>query len=596
MPVTIRSLADSMAMLHEDQLPIKFDIDFLMMLDTDECANDEKCRIVDQYRSAWWLARKPRDLNMPEILDGASIGQCLDVHKRHFASSDNGYGVQTAVPIVMKVRPAEVLNADVTSSHSTAENASALMNPCRQCVQYRQIISNALNDMLDTYQFSNLMKTSSETQWNMDMRRASAFNLLHETVLIKEMADPSAPSISDYPNPIRAVALNAKRELDRLSSLPPTSYKWTWGEQLTETDVLALRRPLALRPQVGHSGYNISLNPGAIGGRESSFNSLPISHDVQDVVTYQSSAQMQDALSGPSYFKHNHLVYDPLGKIEKAVPMDDINQSDVPAPRPGDKSLITEMEPDIADSWSSGKDDNTPAGNEICCQDVADTWTTDTDEKLSTSVMNENNDIADSWSTDSNDDPPANVPPILRTEHSLDIADRWESNSVENIPIINTLDMLTARRPLPSSNPPASSCVEEWTSEEEEGNTVGIAKSWSTATHDDTDSIADVPWSSASQGNKDSIAESWSSASHTDDSGMSSLPIINSQMAVSPSKITIDPSPTSVLISHDLPRSPTLDAPGTRRALRFAPEHFDTVLKGRSFKYESQKFSDDDDK
>lgn len=112
MPITIHSLADSMAMLREDQLPIAFDPDILMMLDTDVCENDLKCRIVNQYGCAWWLSRKPRDLILSEILDGASVGNCLDIHQRQISSSDDGSNIQSTYPLILNTMPVDNHNAD----------------------------------------------------------------------------------------------------------------------------------------------------------------------------------------------------------------------------------------------------------------------------------------------------------------------------------------------------------------------------------------------------------------------------------------------------------------------------------------------------
>ena len=63
---------------------------------------------------------------------------------------------------------------------------------CQQCSQLSHILSNLLNDLLDAHRFSNVMKTSSEAQWNMDMHQASTFHMLHEAAMIKEMASPSS--------------------------------------------------------------------------------------------------------------------------------------------------------------------------------------------------------------------------------------------------------------------------------------------------------------------------------------------------------------------------------------------------------------------
>src|SRR6202041_948733 len=58
-------------------------------------------------------------------------------------------------------------------------------------------------------------------------------------------------------------------ELDRLKSLPPGSYKWTWGVDITENDVLgANEKKTKRRGKQQHSGYALSLPDGAKGRKE----------------------------------------------------------------------------------------------------------------------------------------------------------------------------------------------------------------------------------------------------------------------------------------------------------------------------------------
>ena len=63
MPIIICSLADSMAMLHEDQLPIAFEANFLTMLDIDVGDEENKSWPVKYYDCAWWNGRKPQNLD-----------------------------------------------------------------------------------------------------------------------------------------------------------------------------------------------------------------------------------------------------------------------------------------------------------------------------------------------------------------------------------------------------------------------------------------------------------------------------------------------------------------------------------------------------
>jgi hypothetical protein len=83
------------------------------------------------------------------------------------------------------------------------------------------------------------MSTASENQWNIDMRWASTFNLLYEAAVVKEGGPLPCPQ-GNKGDRERAVAERAREELQQLQELPPSLHKWTWGERLTEADVLGL--------------------------------------------------------------------------------------------------------------------------------------------------------------------------------------------------------------------------------------------------------------------------------------------------------------------------------------------------------------------
>ncbi|KAF8806061.1 hypothetical protein BYT27DRAFT_7257484 [Phlegmacium glaucopus] len=254
-PIILRSLADSMAMLHQDDFPIVFDPDFLLTLDIGTHASDNKSRVVSNYECCWWKGRKPRDLALVKILDASCLSRCMEFHKIQLASANHGQIVDLPPVISPPTMPPLPSNAGLTN---IGADAASITNPntAEQLQKYRDLLSNLLQNFLDTHKFATAMSTASETQWNLDMRRASAFHQLHEAALIKETAglQPAPPS------------------------LPPTSYWWTWGEVLTEAEVRSLRRP-GLRPaQECHSGYDASLREGRLTGEPSPMPSTPTSH------------------------------------------------------------------------------------------------------------------------------------------------------------------------------------------------------------------------------------------------------------------------------------------------------------------------------
>lgn len=245
------------------------DDDFLMTLDADLSVQDFRCQIVDEYGCAWWEKRKPRNMATAEIFNKSSMEKCLESHHTQLFGDE---GLPPKVPNKQR--------AAASDKRPSATNNSN----CDKCVQYGQILADTLQDLLDAHNTANAMSTSFEIQWNLDMRRASTFNLLHEAAVVKEMAGPSSASSMVLPANVKvSVAESAKHELNQLMALP-TSYKWTWGERLTKDKVLALyssgTRPIGLF----YSGYDLSLKDGIQPGYDLSSPSMPKTIDfaIQD--------------------------------------------------------------------------------------------------------------------------------------------------------------------------------------------------------------------------------------------------------------------------------------------------------------------------
>ena len=72
--------------------------------------------------------------------------------------------------------------------------------------------------------------------------------------------------------------------------------------------------------QVSHSGYQLSLRPGQPAGQDSPYLSMPksLKDSDPDNLPACSSTHPDYSFPGLSYFEsHDHLVYDPLGKLHK---------------------------------------------------------------------------------------------------------------------------------------------------------------------------------------------------------------------------------------------------------------------------------------
>jgi len=305
-PIIVRSLADSLALADASVLPLSFEPDLLATLDIG-VDDDSKCRKVSTYHHAWWLVRKPRNLDSVDIMDRSSIDKCLDIYQHLLLPSQRGEvitsGSTSTGPLALPVPPAP-----------QAPILSLLEAGCNQCECYRDLLSGILRELVGVCQFASAMATASENQWCLDMRRASTFNLLYEATVIKECGPSTRPPRGNNKGErAKAVEDRAREELQCLQALPPSSHKWTWGEQLTKAEVLGLARSGTRLGKI-HSGYDVSLKDGKNSGQDSFVGSLPTSHGRFDDVPEELLTSLPDAtLAGPSYFTNfQHRFYDPL--------------------------------------------------------------------------------------------------------------------------------------------------------------------------------------------------------------------------------------------------------------------------------------------
>jgi len=370
-PIIIRSLAGTFALEGKNDLPLIPDDTFLATLDSGGH------QVVNGYDLQWWTGRKPKDLSKVEILNASTLEKCL----KHFQK-------QTGNPKSNFVFPAGAgAGRNTTMTHpagygagsgtfpTSSQASSGPVAGCHACPQYKTLLSDILQDVLKFKNFASIMSTSSENLINIGIRRASAFNLLHEAAILKETSNVTPPAKASTAHRISSVARSASSEVNRLNNLPASSYKWTWGETLTEEEVLNLRRTGTRPGRIPHSGYDISLPDGSPGGEYSdgpaTMPSLSGQHD--DVTVETSFIPPPTDLHFPKYFAkcdHRHM-YDPFQISQLSIPpvatptvRSVINTSPAPAPAPASPSFL-------ADASGSGIDVETHTN----VQDLADVWT-----------------------------------------------------------------------------------------------------------------------------------------------------------------------------------------------------------------------------
>ena len=558
-PILLRSLAESIALLKENELPIGVSPDFLLTLDSDLSVQHDSCAIVDVYECAWWKKPiKEGSLKSARVLDHSSIDKCIETHLKQIPST---------IPTIST-------NADEPRLGTEAINSRL----CPQCNQYRQILSNTLQDLLDIQQFASSMVTSSECQWNIDMRRASTFNLLHEAAVIKEMTTSATSATSARPR-AESVAVKAKRELIRLQALPTTSYKWTWGERLTDAEVLALHRS-GTRPRQMHSGYDTSLRDGNLGTESSAPPSMPASIDVPSNQHADSSASLPDYQfpAIPFFVKEKNLSYDPLGKsrqfssdIPQSLALADLTTTNLDFhTKMFAKIRNEEMTPieGLEDQWQCASDEDAATSP----TDIANEWVSEKEENAETpelGIENEWNSASDEEGSPgaadmndgekpANDDKPETQP--------ADIEDKWSSAGEEESPAVSLED--------------------NWSSEsnEDDGNlgstAMGVENEWESASEEDADGEAEEDADGEAVEDAEEVADGEA------DAAFSSSPPANSNLVVSPSRITVDPLRISFPLSDAWPtldsddhraydlENPVLETPTPASFRRFGPEDF----------------------
>ena len=242
---------------------------------------------------------------------------------------------------------------------------------CQSCPKYRQLLSDVLRDILKYQDFASVMTTSSKNLFHLGVRKCSTFNLLYEAAVLKETAGVSPPANVSTVKHISDVRNHAASELNRLDKMPATSYKWTWGESLTEEDIINLRRP-GTKPGPGpHSGYDVSLVQGKMegdysDGPSSSFSSNNLNEELPGEALFIPPAT---DLQLPVYFsKRDIRKYNPL-----------YTGSGSPEP------VQTQLE--LAGSWLAGSDNNSgmePSGEPVPVASIlnlADCWLTRSDHE-----------------------------------------------------------------------------------------------------------------------------------------------------------------------------------------------------------------------
>ncbi|KAF8954528.1 hypothetical protein BDZ97DRAFT_1864547 [Flammula alnicola] len=252
-PIVLRSLADSLAMVSDADLPVEFDSAFIATLDVGT-TEEQFWRVVKDYHLSWWMmTRQPADR---QLLTAITLETCLTHYRLQRQMDATG-------SIAQKIIPLPPFQPSTPDADADAD--------CSRCAANHTIAADLLGELRSLKNFASSMAELSRNKVAIATRRAAGFYILHETVILKEARTSGSASASDSADIsdserrelIRQVAGAAEADLRRLQAMPPTSFKWTWGERLTKADVLDLRH---FAKQRLRSGYNTSIREAKLLG------------------------------------------------------------------------------------------------------------------------------------------------------------------------------------------------------------------------------------------------------------------------------------------------------------------------------------------
>lgn len=418
---------------------------------------------------------------MVECLNKNTLKICMNTHRSQLAAyipteDDKRFKLDTKRPV-----PATTLTTGAATLHGAAgpstnvgpaNTASVGADICQKCHHYKFILSDTLNDIVDIHGFTNAMSTASKTQWKVDMRRASTFNLLYEAAVNKETDAPSRPVPSS--STPAAFAKRAKEELIRLQGLPASSYKWTWGATLTEKDVLSLNRSGTRPKNPVHSGYDISLKEGRQLG-EDTHPSMPSSDGRYEDVPVEVYEEPPINLSAnlPQLSIANRLYYDPLSipnppvlrdasqitnQVIPAAPFDALDKTvnsdeDKSAPDEEDSAPVRARGSSplfsnfIADRWIPEDEEYVPTNRQLIGpQSIAEAWIAESDDEATSSPsLAISRTVADKWIPESDEERlDAERPRVGAVTNPNVLADEWVPFNDETSAMSGSSNMLIA--------------------------------------------------------------------------------------------------------------------------------------------------------
>jgi hypothetical protein len=186
-PILLHSLADSLAEVNFDHLPLGFHPFLLAVLD-DGVTHQLTSSLVPSYALDWWRHHsKPAADNIMGI---DTLDQCLDHHQQYFTESDSPAAIPVPVPIPIPIPiPVPIPIGTPTPAPD-----------CQSCINLWGLVDDMLHEACSTLQFVDSCQTSADAVLNNNVRKAAGLHQLHELDLLKELqAEPQALAMGYKP-------------------------------------------------------------------------------------------------------------------------------------------------------------------------------------------------------------------------------------------------------------------------------------------------------------------------------------------------------------------------------------------------------------
>ncbi|KAF8238553.1 hypothetical protein L208DRAFT_1241730 [Tricholoma matsutake] len=183
-PILLWSLADSLADVNYDHLPLGFHPSLSALLD-DGVASDSPSHLVESYACDWWCHKT--EPAPARIFGIDTLDECLD-HYRQWVSTP----VTVSTPI----------------DSQSGQDAPSGQVDCQSCIDLCTLIHNMFDEACVMHGFLSTCESAADAEMNVNLRKAAGFHHLHELALLKEIqSKPSKLTPAPALGPAAAMAM-----------------------------------------------------------------------------------------------------------------------------------------------------------------------------------------------------------------------------------------------------------------------------------------------------------------------------------------------------------------------------------------------------